>query len=151
MTKIKTMMAGVVLLCGLIAGATTPEGWLDNFDEAEKLAKEKELPIVMLFTGSDWCPYCIKLKKEAIDTAKFKKEAPEKFVLLYLDFPRREKLPKNIQRQNEKLSDKYKVRGFPTTVVVNAKGKELGRLVGSRSAEEYLAELESFAAKDRKK
>ncbi len=116
--------------------------WFTNYEEAVKAAKEMKRPILMLFTGSDWCPYCIKLEKEVLSRSGFKKTAGAKFVLLYVDFPRKKALGKELAAQNKKLSEQFEVSGFPTTVVISADGKELGRIPGFLPEKEYLEALD---------
>jgi len=122
-------------------------GFLTDFAQAQKLAAEKKQPIVALFTGSDWCPWCIKLHKETLGTKEFKEFIAKDAVFVYLDFPNRVKLPEALKKQNDGLSSKYKVEGFPTTLVIGADGKELGRVVGFRAAADYVKTLKSFAKK----
>jgi len=134
------------------AAAAAPEkkeegGYLTDFALAQKLAAEKKLPIVALFTGSDWCPWCIKLHKETLDTKEFKEFIAKDAVFVYLDFPDQVKLPEALKKQNDELSAKYKVEGFPTTLVLRADGKELGRVTGFSAAADYIKTLKSFAKK----
>ena len=121
--------------------------YLTDFKEAQKLAREKKLPIVALFTGSDWCRWCVKLHKESLSTKEFKDYAAKDAVFLYLDFPRRTQLPAALKKQNDELAGRYKVSGFPTTVVMNADGRELGRIGGFLPVADYLKELKAAAAK----
>jgi len=122
-------------------------GFLTDFTVARKLAAEKKLPIVALFTGSDWCGWCIKLKKETLDTKEFKDYIAKDAVFVYLDFPHKTKLPETLKKQNDELSAKYQVEGFPTTLVMNADGKVLGKVVGFRAAADYVKTLKSFVKK----
>lgn len=142
MKKLLTMMMFGALLSvfGLSAGALD-KAWFTDYKKAEAVAKEKKLPILALFTGSDWCPYCIKLEKEVLKTSAFKKATDGKFVLLYLDFPRKKELPAAQVRQNKELSGKYGVQGYPTTVVLNADGKVLGRIGGYAPAKAWFKQL----------
>src|SRR3989339_2036693 len=61
--------------------------WHTNYDEAAELAKTKSVPLVLFFTGSDWCTWCTKLEKEALDTKEFARLVGDKFVFVKLDFP----------------------------------------------------------------
>ena len=139
----KLWLALLGICCGATlfgaVGSTTPDGWYDDFDTARKEAVKTGRPILLLLTGSDWCPYCVKLKKNALDKRDFKSFAGKRLVLVFADFPGRTKLPDGLRLQNEELSKKYGVRGFPTTIILSPDGKELGRIVGY--APDYLKRI----------
>ena len=135
MKKLLLALFGICCGASLFAatGSTTPQGWYDDFAAAQKEAKKTDRPILVLFTGSDWCPYCVKLKKNVLDTAAFRTFAKDGVVLFYADFPRGTKLPEKLKTQNAELAKKYGIRGLPTTVIVSPKGKEMGRVEGCPS------------------
>ncbi len=128
-------------------GTETIPGELTDFAAAQKLAAEKKLPIVALFTGSDWCGPCMLLKQKTLDTKEFHDFIAGNAVLLHLDFPRKTKLPEALEKQNETLAVKYGVSVFPTTVVMNAEGKELGKIEGFVQVDEYIKSLKSAMKK----
>lgn len=101
--------------------------WETDMDVAKKRAKDENKKILVDFTGSDWCGWCIKLKKEVFDKPEFQEYAKKHLVLLELDFPRKKKLPAKEAEKNEKLSEEFKVEGFPTIILMDAQGKEIGR------------------------
>jgi protein disulfide-isomerase len=76
-------------------------------------------PILANFTGSDWCGWCIRLKKEVFVTPTFKKWAKENVILLELDYPRRAPQTEEIKKQNRELQQFFKVRGYPTLHMFN--------------------------------
>jgi protein disulfide-isomerase len=84
----------------------------------------------MNFTGSDWCPPCIQLKKDILSTGQFGKYAKEELVLLELDFPRQRSQPEDLKRQNEELAGTFEIEGFPTLILLSPEGRELARHVG---------------------
>jgi len=90
------------------------DNWLVDIDEAYKISKKTDRPILANFTGSDWCGWCKKLRAEVFNKPEFKKWAEENVVLLELDFPRRTKLPAQQMDQNRGLQQAFQVRGFPT-------------------------------------
>ena len=108
-------------------GATTPEGWYDNYDSAMEAAEQQGRKVYALFTGSDWCGWCVKLKAEVLDKEEFKNYSKDKLILLYIDMPRA-KLSDEMMAKNRALLTKYSIRGFPTTLVLNAKGEELKKI-----------------------
>ena len=101
--------------------------WETDFEVAKKRAKDENKEILADFTGSDWCGWCIKLKKEVFDQPEFQEYAKKHLVMLELDFPHGKKLPAKEKEQNDKLSEEFKVEGFPTILLMNSKGKEVGR------------------------
>ncbi|MPM98128.1 Thiol:disulfide interchange protein DsbD [bioreactor metagenome] len=127
--------------------AKAETGYLTDFAQAKKLAAAKKLPIIALFTGSDWCGWCIKLKKETLDTQEFKDFVAKDAIFVYLDYPRKIKQPEALKKQNEELAKQYDVQGFPTTLVLNADGKQLGRIGGYRAADDYIKALKVFMKK----
>ncbi|MBC8039994.1 MAG: thioredoxin family protein [Opitutaceae bacterium] len=102
--------------------------WLTDFKKAEKQAAAENKPLVLDFTGSDWCGWCIRLDKEVFSQKEFTDYAKQNLVLVKLDFPRSKSLAAAEKKQNEELAQKYEVRGFPTIVVLDSKGKQLGKL-----------------------
>lgn len=116
------------------------EGWLTDFEAAKKQAAAEKKDILVDFTGSDWCGWCIKLDKEVFSTDAFK--AQKGFVLVSLDFPRRKEIPADQKAKNEALMRKWAVRGFPTIILTNANGEayaQTGYKPGGPEA--YLAHL----------
>lgn len=104
--------------------------WRTDFEAAKTEAKKDGKIIVMNFTGSDWCGFCIKMKKDALDMKAFTDYAAKNAVLVEVDFPSRKKLPAAQQKANEALRKKYEVEGYPTFVFTDSTGKEVGRHVG---------------------
>jgi protein disulfide-isomerase len=103
-------------------------GWLTNYEKAQKEAQANHKLLLMDFTGSDWCGWCIMLDKEVFSKPEFKEYATKHLVLLELDFPRSKKMPPETAAQNERLMLKYRIQGFPTVVVFDSEGKPLGAL-----------------------
>ncbi|MDD4818058.1 MAG: thioredoxin family protein [Victivallaceae bacterium] len=117
--------------------------WVVGFDEAAKLAAEQKKQIFALFTGSDWCPWCIKLNRELLSTAEFKAYAEKHYVLLLVDFPRKGDQSEAVKKANRELSEKYDVSGFPTVKILSADGKVLATSGYSRtSVGGYISSLE---------
>jgi len=96
------------------------EGWLTSYNEAVSQAKKTGKPIMVDFTGSDWCGWCIRLHGEVFDKPEFKKWAAKNVVLLELDYPHQKPQPKALKEQNDKLMRKYGsvVEGFPTVLLL---------------------------------
>ena len=109
------------------AGDPKQTAWLTSWEEAVARSKKEKKPILVDFTGSDWCGWCIKLKKEIFETKDFKDWARDKVILLELDFPRRKAQKAELKQQNAGLRKKYKVRSYPTILFLDAEGKVLGK------------------------
>jgi len=127
---------------------TTAQEWNTDFTTAKKLAKTNNLPIILVFQGSDWCAPCIKLDREVWSTDEFKAYAKEHYVMLQADFPRRKNnaLPEEQLNKNKALAEKYNKQGvFPFVVVMNANGDVYGETSYKKmNAKEYIKELNSF-------
>lgn len=122
----KKMLTGAAMLL-MLGGTSFAEGWTTSWDTAVAESKATGKPILVDFTGSNWCGWCKKLKAEVFDKAEFKTWAKSHVVLLEADFPEPNNLAPALKAQNEKLSQKYAIEGYPTILFVNAAGEELGR------------------------
>lgn len=116
--------------------------WLTDFSAARREAAEKQRPILIDFSGSDWCGWCIKLENEVFSQPAFVNYATNNLVLFLADFPRSKPQPDELVAQNRQLSEAYGVEGFPTVLLVDEKGKELARTGYLRGgAEAYVKHL----------
>jgi thiol:disulfide interchange protein len=124
------------------------ESWGTSLKEAIKEAKAANRPILVDFTGSNWCPPCKALTKQVLDTPEFIQWASDKVVLLKADFPRGKEQDAETKKQNAELAKKYQIRGFPTVMLISAKGKEFSRHVGyNGNPEPWKKELEANLGK----
>lgn len=120
-------LLALFLVCAATLTLRAESGqWLTDFSVAKKKAQNENKPVVMLFTGSDWCPWCIKWEKEVFSTPEFQNYAKTNLVLLLVDFPNKKPLHKAQVKANEVLQDRYKVEEYPTIVVLDSKAKKLG-------------------------
>ena len=149
------LTAMVALLCvalafGVIARRSTAADalWQTDFKAAQAKAKQEKKYLLVDFTGSDWCGYCIKLHNDVFDKAPFQAEAPKQFVLVELDFPHQKEQSDELKKQNKDLSEKYKVDGFPTVLMMDAEGEVIARRTGyggDSNPDEYLKQLADFS------
>ncbi len=128
---------------------TMAQEWRYDFEEAKIVAQEKDQRIVLFFTGSDWCPPCIKLERNVFSNTAFKEFAEQNFVWVKADFPKRRKnkLSDEQRKKNEELADRYNKRWtFPVILVLDKNGKVLGATGYRRSmtANDYISLLNSF-------
>jgi thioredoxin-related protein len=121
---------------------------MTDHEAALKKAKAENKLVVMNFTGSDWCGWCIKLKGEVFSEPAFKEYAEANVVLLELDFPRRIEQSDELKAQNRKLQQQYKIRGYPTVVVLGPDGQQVGELgYMPGGPETFVAELKKLQPK----
>ncbi|QOD61921.1 thioredoxin family protein [Polaribacter haliotis] len=101
--------------------------WEDSFKDALKKSKKEKKPVLIYFTGSDWCGPCKVLDKKLFHTEKFKALADKDLILYEADLPRNTDIvaPEKLE-VNGDLQRKYKVKSFPTLVMVNHKGRIIG-------------------------
>ena len=104
--------------------------WQTDFAEASKQAAQEHKYILLDFTGSDWCPWCIKMDKEVFDQSQFSAFAVKNLILVKVDFPRKTAQSPAEKSQNEELAKKYAIEGFPTYILLDSSGKEVRRQVG---------------------
>ena len=118
--------------------------WLTDYKKAQEEAKANKKLLLLNFTGSDWCGWCIKLDKEVFSKSEFKDYASKNLVLLTIDFPRAKPQPVDLRKQNQELASQYEIQGFPTIVVLNGEGKKVWEYPGyfPDGAAAFIAELE---------
>jgi thioredoxin-related protein len=120
-------VAALALLLGL-GSARADATWLTDFQKAQAEAKEGHKLILLEFTGSDWCIWCIRLEAEVFSQPEFADFAKKNLVLVRADFPRAKPLSAEVRKQNQELAQRYEIGGFPTIVVLNGEGKQVGLL-----------------------
>lgn len=149
---LKKLLVVVFLFVGFVASAqedyvindpVSIEGWSNNANDVFKKAKADSAPIMMNFTGSDWCIWCKRIKAEIFDTPEFKAWAKEKnLALLELDFPRKLKQSNELKSQNNSLKNQVGIQGFPTLIIIsNGKTIKTGYVKGGAKA--WIASVES--------
>ena len=112
----------------LITSLSAADLWMTDYPAALKKASKENKMVLLDFTGSDWCPWCIKLDQELFSQKAFKDYAEKNLVLVLVDFPRGKKAAEqseSLKKQNQELQTKFKVEGYPTLVLLDAQGKEL--------------------------
>ncbi len=142
----------LAVLCAIAipARAAAPPGWTEDYAKAVEKAKTENKNVLLDFTGSDWCGYCIALNKEVFSTAKFKAWAKDHVVLVEVDFPHSKPQTQKVKAQNADLKSKYPAGGYPTIVIVDTAGNELAKKVGyspGSGPDAYIAALEGAMKK----
>ena len=140
----KTFLA--LPLCLLATVLSAAPVWLTDLEAAKAQGVKENKPVLIDFTGSDWCPPCIQLHKVVFESAEFAAVA-SKYVLVELDYPRKTPQAPELKAKNAELSKKFGISGFPTVLLIDAKsGEVFGKTVGfgGQTAKEYLDKLASF-------
>lgn len=140
----KTFLA--LPLCLLATVLSAAPVWLTDLEAAKAQGVKENKPVLIDFTGSDWCPPCIQLHKVVFQSAEFAAVA-SKYVLVELDYPRKTPQAPELKAKNAELSKKFGISGFPTVLLIDAKsGEVFGKTVGfgGQTAKEYLDKLASF-------
>ncbi len=132
--------AGVLAAAGFASAAETL--WTEDAKAAMAKAAAEGKDLLIDFTGSDWCGWCKKLDAEVFSQREFTSRVSKSFVLLKLDFPRSVPQSQELKKQNAELLKKYRVEGFPTIVLADARGRPYAK-TGYRpgGAERYMAHL----------
>lgn len=136
---------GVLSLASAVVCSASPV-WETDWSKALEKAGKSGQPVLVDFTGSDWCPGCIYLRKNIFDTDAFAKYAGDNhLVLVELDFPRTEgKMPPEQLKFHEELMRRYGISVFPSVLMMEGNGAPYAKIVGpSRTVEEYLKKLEA--------
>jgi len=120
----------LLLVAALLISPAFANGWGDDYKAALATAAKENKKVLLDFTGSDWCGWCIKLKKETFDQPAFKDYADKNLVLVEIDFPQGKSQSPAVKAQNNSLQEQYKVQGFPTLVVLDPQGKVIKQQSG---------------------
>lgn len=146
-TWLASFTLGVAALSASAFG-TTLEGWSTDLDKAFEKAKSEKKCVLVEFTGSDWCPPCIAMRKNVFSKKEFVEAASKQYILVELDFPKNDK---DLKEKNQPLAEKYKIEGFPTVILFTPEGKEFTRFFASQfpKVDDFLKHLkEALEKKD---
>jgi thioredoxin-related protein len=116
---------------------------LVDADKAFSLSETNRLPVLLIFSGSDWCSPCIRFEKKILSDAVFQDFAKQNLVLLNADFPQRKSLALEVQKQNDQLAEKYNPDGeFPHLVLIHPQTKRVILLsYNKQTPTEFISEL----------
>ncbi len=150
----KIVLVFAFLISGFIAQAQELN-WLTDMNKATELSLKEKKPLLLFFTGSDWCGWCIKLQKDVLKTTEFANWATQNVILVELDFPKRTPQDENLKMQNQQLAQTFGIQGYPTVWFVNpVKGEDqkvnlqgLGSLGYDKSATTWITNANAFIGK----
>ncbi len=150
-----SLIAGIALasLPNLQANEVATEGaelgkWTMDYAAAAELAKTKNVPMLLNFTGSDWCGWCKHMDKEVYAKPEWSEYAAKGLVLVTIDFPNDKSIvPEKFVDQNKELAAKFGIPGFPTYVILDSDGEtKLGQLGAGPdyTPASFIAEVEHY-------
>jgi thioredoxin-related protein len=125
-------MKKIILVAFFFIGLSVSQAqelkWHTNVKEAIKISNKEKKPLLLFFTGSDWCGWCIRLQNEVLKTPEFSNWAKKSVVLVELDYPRRAPQSEEIKKQNSELQQAFGIQGYPTVYFANATVNKEGKV-----------------------
>lgn len=141
----KHFLIVIAILCSAVVSA---QEWSESYTQALEKAAEENKPLLLVFSGSDWCGPCIKLDTQIWQSKEFIKYAQQELVLYRADFPRKKKnkLPEKVANSNAEIADKFNPNGyFPFVLLLNKEEEILGKTgYKNVSPSEYIRHLTTF-------
>ena len=115
----------IAVFCLAMVSAQAQElKWHNDVKEAIAIGNKENKPLLLFFTGSDWCGWCIRLQKEVLKTPEFTKWAKDNVILVELDYPRSVPQTPEIKQQNYEIQNVLGVQGYPTVYFVKGEKKD---------------------------
>jgi protein disulfide-isomerase len=127
MKRVLSVLFACCVVGTLFAADST---WLTSVPEARAKAEKEKKLVLLDFTGSDWCPWCIKLHTEVFSKPEFADYAKKNLVLVKVDFPRNKPQSDELKAANKALFEKYEIPAYPTLVVLKPDGTVVWKQVG---------------------
>jgi thioredoxin-related protein len=145
----KSLLVVLGLAVGLTGSLCVSAGeWETDFAKASELAKKEGKHMLLDFSGSDWCGWCIKLDKEVFKKTEFKEYAKQNLVLVMLDFPHSKPQSKKLKEQNKELAQKYEIKGYPSVIILSPEGEMVGKTgYQPGGPEKYVEHLKTMIGK----
>lgn len=145
----------ILIITFLISGILTQAqelNWQTDMAKATEQSLKEKKPLLLFFTGSDWCGWCLKLQRDVLKTTEFATWATQNVILVELDFPRNKPQDPAIKTQNQQLAQTFGIQGYPTVWFVNpTKGEDnkvnltgLGSLGYDKSATNWITNANAF-------
>lgn len=126
--------------------ASSGSQWMTDIDAALALAKKTNKPVLVDFSGSDWCKWCIQLDEEVFEKSEFKIWAKKNIIMCLIDSPRDKSILSEEQyKKNRETTKRYEVKGYPTVLLLGKDGKVFGKTGYKRGGpKSYIAHLEEL-------
>jgi thiol:disulfide interchange protein DsbD len=100
--------------------------WVSDFELGLEEAVLTRRPVLLTFYTT-WCSWCRTLESRTFRDPEFVETARAHFVSVRVDGDK-----------ERGLAAMYRVNGYPTTVLLSRRGKEIGRVVGYKPPGEFL-------------
>jgi thiol-disulfide isomerase/thioredoxin len=124
--------------------------WQKDYQQALSLSKEQKKPVLLYFSGSDWCPHCMEMQHDIFSNGNFAEQVGSLFIFYHVDFPKRSRLPYNVATLHNALKGKYQITGYPSVLVVDPAEKVTKRWVGKPyPTASFIEELKKIASEYR--
>ncbi len=117
----------LIVIAMLYCSKTEATNWETDFKKASSAAKASGKYLLLDFSGSDWCGWCIRLEKEVFSQDAFKNFAEKNLVCVLVDFPRAKEQAEELKQQNLDLERKYDIKGYPTIIILSPDGKPVAK------------------------
>ncbi len=134
----KKILIALLACCAVAQIRAADLTWLTDVPKAEQQAKAGNKLVLLDFTGSDWCGWCMKLDKDTFDQPEFADYAAKNLVLVQLDYPQHKEQSDDLKSANAALAKKYEIDGYPTLIALKPDGtvawKQVGYLEGGPKA-----------------
>ena len=144
----KRTAIGLLAVFALVQAGAAELEWLTDLPRAQAKAKTENKMVLLDFTGSDWCIWCVRLKDEIFSKPEFAEYAKKNLVLVEVDFPRQKPISEQQKKANRALAEKYGIRGYPTLIILDRNGKKSGEMGYMRGGPKpFIAELEKLKSK----
>ncbi len=127
-------------------------GWMTDWEAAKAKAKAENKPILINFTGTDWCGWCIRIEKEVFSKKEFQEYAAKNLILMEVDFPKKKEQDAKLKAQNKVLDKEFKIEGYPTIFLLDSEGKKISEDIGYREGgpDAYAKYLQTLIDKAKK-
>ena len=142
------MILGLATAVMMLAINVEAKDWETDFAKTSAAAKESGKYILLDFSGSDWCGWCVRLDKEVFSTKEFHEYEEGNLHCVLVDSPRKKKLSDKLNKQNGELKNKYGVHGYPTVIILSPNGELVGKTGYQEGGpKEYVKHLEKMIGK----
>lgn len=103
-------------------------------------AKESGKELVFLDCYATWCGPCKYMASQVFTTKKAGDYFNKKFVNIKIDMEKGEGVG---------LARELRIQGYPTFIILNTNGKELGRIVGGAQIDDFIKRVETLLEKQK--
>lgn len=109
-----------------------PNGWFCDYDDVMEKAQQTGKAVAVFFHSSD-NDNSRKFKTERMENNKFKNKMRDRLLVLYMDYPNnadtsKDKRYREQVQHNTRIAEKFHVSNYPTVIILDSTGKEIGRL-----------------------